>query len=147
MNNGWLKLLGVLILGLALAPMAHAAPSAAVETEIKYLIGFIETSGCEFYRNGNWYDSLRAADHLRYKYKMLAASDRISTTEDFIEKAATKSSLSGEPYEVRCSGREPITSTQWLYESLAHYRVPHVAADYAPRVMRGALNRKISRRL
>ena len=146
MNNGWLKLLGVLVLGLALAPMAHAAPSAAVETEINYLLGFIETSGCEFYRNGNWYDSPRAAEHLRYKYKMLAASDRISTAEDFIDKAATKSSLSGEPYEVRCSGREPITSTQWLRESLARYRVPNAAADCAPRVMRDALNRNINRR-
>jgi hypothetical protein len=111
-----------LILGLALLPIARAAPPAIAQAEINYLLGFVESSGCDFYRNGSWYDSKRAQAHLRYKYEMLAAHDRINTAEDFIEKAATKSSLSGRPYQVRCSGGEVLTSNQWLRDALARYR-------------------------
>ena len=128
-----------LILGLALLPAARAAPPAIAQTEINYLLGFVEKSGCDFYRNGSWYDSKRAQAHLRYKYERLAASDRIDTAEDFIEKAATKSSLSGRPYEVRCRGGETLTSNQWLREELARHRT--CVADggrCAPRITRGA---------
>ena len=105
--------------------------------KINYLLRFIESSDCEFYRNGSWYDSKRAQAHLRDKYQMLAAADQISTAEDFIEKAATKSSLSGRPYEVRCGGGEALTSNQWLRKALARYRT--YGAYDAPRVLRGAL--------
>ena len=125
------------LLGLAFLTVANAAPQAIAQTEINYLLGFVESSGCEFYRNGSWYDSKRAQAHLRDKYQMLAAADQISTAEDFIEKAATKSSLSGRPYEVRCGGGEALTSNQWLRKALARYRT--YGAYDAPRVLRGAL--------
>ena len=128
--------LGVL-LGLTLLPIARAAPPAVAQTEINYLLESIDRSGCEFYRNGTWYDSKKAQAHLRYKYEMLAAHDQIKTAEDFIGKAATKSSLSGRPYEIRCSGGEAVTTTQWLHDVLARYRAH--GADGAPRVTRGAL--------
>jgi len=92
--------------GLALLSVASAEPPTIAKTEVNYPLGFIESSGCEFYRNGTWYDSKRAQAHLRDKYELLAAADRISTAEDFIEKAATKSGLSGRPYQVRCRGDE-----------------------------------------
>jgi hypothetical protein len=126
-----------LVLGLALLGVAHAAPPAIAQTEINYLLGFIESSGCEFYRNGSWYDAKRAQAHLRDKYEMLAAADRIHTAEDFIEKAATKSSLSGRPYQVKCRGSEAVTTNQWLRDVLARYRTS--GAHSAPRVLRGAL--------
>jgi Family of unknown function (DUF5329) len=126
-----------LFLGLTLLPVALAAPPAVAQMEINYLLGSIETSGCEYYRNGTWYDSKKAQAHLRYKYEMLAARGQINTTEDFIEKAATKSSLSGQPYEIRCSGGEAVRTNQWLHEVLARYRAH--GADAAPRVTRGAL--------
>ena len=121
MNRQLPRVLGRL-LGLALLTVASAAPPAIAQTEINYLLGFIESSGCEFYRNGSWYDSKRAQAHLRDKYQILAADDQISTAEDFIEKAATKSSLSGRPYQVRCGGGEAVTSNRWLREVLTHYR-------------------------
>jgi hypothetical protein len=126
-----------LVLGLALVRAAHAAPPEIAQTEINYLLGFIERSGCEFYRNGSWYDSKSAQAHLRDKYEMLAAADRIHTAEDFIEKAATESSLTGRPYQVRCSGSEAVTSNQWLRDVLARYRSS--GAHDAPRSTRGAL--------
>jgi hypothetical protein len=125
------------VLGLALLTVASAAPPAIAQTEINYLLGFVESSGCEFYRNGSWYDSKRAQAHLRDKYEMLAAADKINTAEDFIEKAATKSSLSGRSYQVRCGGGEAVTSNQWLRDVLTRYRADPVPG--APRVLRGAL--------
>jgi hypothetical protein len=51
------------------------------------LLGFVANSGCEFFRNGSWYDGKKAEAHLRYKYETLATRDRINTAEDFIEEA------------------------------------------------------------
>ena len=120
--NGPLSSLLCLVLALALAPVARAVPPAIAQTEINYLLGFIENSACQFFRNGSWYDGRRAAAHLRDKYEMLATADRIHTAEDFIEDAATKSSLSGQPYQVRCGGDEAIATNQWLHEILTRYR-------------------------
>src|SRR4029077_13459473 len=82
--NGPLPAVLCLALGLALAPAAHAAPPATAQTEINYLLGFIENSACEFFRNGSWYDAKKAAAHLRGKYQILASAGRIRTAEDLI---------------------------------------------------------------
>jgi hypothetical protein len=93
-----------------------------VQIEVNFLLGYVEGSGCEFYRNGTWYDSKTAQSHLRDKYKYLVARNLINTTEEFIERAATESSLSGKPYEVRCNGGAAVTSKQWLRKELARFR-------------------------
>ena len=111
-----------LTLGLSLMPAAHATPPETAQAEIDYLLTYIEASGCKFYRNGTWYDAKRAQAHLRDKYEYLAGKDRIYTAEDFIEKAATKSSLSGWPYQVRCGGIEAVPTNAWLREVLARHR-------------------------
>jgi len=125
-----------LALGLALAPAAHAAPPATAQTEINYLLGFIENSACEFFRNGSWYDAKKAAAHLRGKYEILASAGRIRTAEDLIEEAGTKSGLSGLPYQVRCGGDKAVTTNQWLRDILARYRA-HTTALGTPRPRRG----------
>ena len=117
-----------LVVAVVLLQAARAAPPATAEAEINYLLQFVETSGCEFYRNGSWFDAARAQAHLRDKYELLAKGDRISTAEDFIEQAATKSSLSGQAYKVRCGGGEPVTTTQWLRAALAALRKDAPAA-------------------
>jgi hypothetical protein len=125
------------LLGLAVLPLARAAPPQIALTEISYLLEFVGKSGCEFFRNGSWYDSKSAQAHLRYKYDLLAARDQIRTAEDFIEKGATQSSMSGRPYEVRCGSGESIATNQWLRDELVRYRA--YGAYGAPRVTRGAL--------
>ena len=130
-----------LILALMLVPVARAAPPAMAQTEINHLLEFVGSSGCEFYRNGSWFDSKRGQAHLRSKYQWLAPRDQINTAEDFIEKAATRSSLSGQPYEVRCDGGEAMkamTSNRWLHDELTRYRTPGSHQQKAPRMMRGA---------
>lgn len=112
----------VLMLGLLLVPVARAEPPASVQIEVNFLLGYLEGSRCEFYRNGTWHDSKAAQAHLRGKYRYLVASNLVNTTEQFIERAATESSLSGRPYEVRCNGGATVTSSQWLRDELARFR-------------------------
>ncbi|MGB7740801.1 MAG: DUF5329 domain-containing protein [Steroidobacteraceae bacterium] len=115
-----------LVCALALLPVVHAAPPPPpllVQTEINYLLGFVESSGCEFYRNGSWHDSKAAQHHLRYKYDWLVRHGQITTTEDFIEMAATSSSSSGKPYKIRCDGSPVVSANAWLRSVLARYRL------------------------
>ena len=113
----------VLMLGLLLVPVARAEPPTKVQIEVNFLLDYIESSGCEFYRNGTWHDSKTAQAHLRDKYKYLMARNLTNTTEEFIERAATESSFSGQPYEVRCHGGTTVTSNQWLHDELARFRM------------------------
>src|SRR5271167_1253313 len=111
-----------LTMALNLLPVARAAPPAAAEIEINHLLGLIEQSGCEFFRNGTWYDAQRAQAHLRAKYDALAANNQIKTAEDFIEKAASNSSMSGRPYQIRCGGAAGMTTNQWFSAALTRFR-------------------------
>jgi hypothetical protein len=120
--NMRLTMASALMLGLLLVPIARAEPPASVQMEVNFLLGYIEGSGCEFYRNGTWHDSKTAQAHLRDKYKNLITRNLINTTEDFIELAGTESSISGQPYEVRCNGGATVTSNQWLRDELARFR-------------------------
>ena len=120
MKIRWSK---VLALGLVIAPVARAEPPAIMQQEINYLIRHIGDSGCEFKRNGLWNNNSKTAEaHVRGKYDFLVKLGMIDTTKDFIDKAATESSLSGEPYEIRCGGDLPMPSSVWLRNELARYR-------------------------
>jgi hypothetical protein len=110
------------MVGLILVSIARAEPPVNVQREVNFLLSYIESSGCEFYRNGTWSDSKTAQTHLRDKYNYLAAENQINTTEDFIERAATGSILSGQPYEVRCNDNATVLSKQWLHDELTRIR-------------------------
>jgi hypothetical protein len=102
--------------------LVKAQPPPNVQAEVEYLLQHIERSGCAFYRNGSWYDGASAREHLRTKYDYLAKRQLIGTTEDFIDKAATKSSISGKPYKIRCADNIEVESGPWLHQVLARYR-------------------------
>ena len=116
----------VLLLFVILSAIPFTAPTAqpppTVQTEIEYLLQHIEMSGCSFYRNGSWYDGAHARAHLRAKYDYLAAKQLVATAEDFIDKAATKSSVSGKPYKIRCADGAEVESGPWLRQVLAQHR-------------------------
>ncbi|MHB8535737.1 MAG: YfeK family protein [Sulfuricaulis sp.] len=112
----------VLMLGLALAPVARAEPPTSVQIEVNFLLGYVEGSACKFYRNGTWRDAKAAQEHLRDKYMYLVARNRINTTEDFINMAASESSFSGLPYKVMCNSDAAVTSNQWLHDELVRFR-------------------------
>ena len=103
--------------------LAAAAPTAApVRAEINLLLTKLQASGCEFNRNGSWYSGAEAKDHMLRKLEYIEGKSTVLSTEQFIELAATKSSSSGKPYQVRCSGEMPIESQVWLVKQLGVLR-------------------------
>ena len=127
----WLGLWLGLGLGLVIAPVARAEPPAIVQQEINHLIRYIGDSNCEFKRNGIWNNNSKTAEaHVRGKYDFLVKLGLIETTKDFIDKAATESSLSRQPYEVRCGGNLPMPSSFWLSHELARYQARHSSEDF-----------------
>jgi Family of unknown function (DUF5329) len=132
------QLLMTSLLGLAalLRPaqaQAQESGTAIAAAEVNHLLTFVATSGCAFRRNGTWYDEARAEAHLRFKYQSLLSGSRAVSAETFIDRAASTSSLSGRPYEVRCRGGATILCRVWLRDELAHFR----ASAGTPRTARG----------
>lgn len=118
-----MKMKYLLMLGLFFSVWTQAAGVADNSTaEINHLFTYLEDSGCEFNRNGSWYSAKDASAHLRKKYDYLAGKDLITTAESFIEGAATKSSVSGKAYQVRCVGATPVESAGWFTAELVRYR-------------------------
>ena len=107
-----------LLVLLAFAPSLVRADQTA--TEIDYLLSTIGQSDCVFVRNGKEYDAQDAEAHLRMKYRR--GKRYAPTTEKFIERLASMSSMSKKPYFIECNGEEPVQSGQWLTQLLNHYR-------------------------
>ena len=103
-------------------PAFPAEPSAQAKAEIGRLLSSLGTSKCEFYRNGSWHPAADAQAHLTKKYEYLLEKGAISTTEQFITDAGSKSSMSGEQYQVRCPDRAAEPSAKWLTDELARLR-------------------------
>ncbi|QAY94271.1 hypothetical protein CUN63_26435 [Pseudomonas sp. ACM7] len=62
--------------------------------------------------------------HLEKKLNYLVGKNMVSSAEDFIDLAATKSSMSGRAYEVRCPrGVQPAST--WLKTELQRQRQLH----------------------
>lgn len=103
-------------------PLAVAGAQPAPQAEIANLIAGLGSSGCAFERNGSWYDAARAQAHLQKKYDYLRKRGLADTTEHFIERAASSSSLSGKPYHVRCPGQPAQPSADWFRQKLRTLR-------------------------
>lgn len=88
-----------LLLG-ASAALAFAAPPASEQTLIDGLIQRVSTMrSMTFLRNGKPHDAAEAAKHMRAKFDHF--KDEIATAEDFIERCASRSEMTGKPYQVR----------------------------------------------
>ena len=111
-----------LALALWMPAGASSAPPESVRVEVEYLLASVRNSGCLFFRNGTWYEGKAAEAHLRDKFDYLMLHDRIESVEDFIEGAATASSLSGLPYSLKCAGSDAVSSNRWLRDRLARHR-------------------------
>ena len=106
---------------IALALLLPATSSGAdAETEIEYLLTTIGESNCIFIRNGKRHDAEDAEDHLRMKYRR--GKRYAPTTEKFIERLASASSMSKKPYYIECGENEPVPTGDWLTERLRDYR-------------------------
>jgi Family of unknown function (DUF5329) len=117
-----IKLLSFIGLLLAFWATSFAAEPAASKQEITHLLTALETSNCQFNRNGTWYSAKEASAHLQTKYKYLQDKDLVPSAEKFIERAATESSLSGKAYQIKCADNVVQASSPWLTALLKKYR-------------------------
>jgi hypothetical protein len=111
------------LVGLALACVAQAgALPPAARVEIDVLLQRLETSGCRFNRNGSWYAGPEAHAHLQRKLEYLENRGLVETTEQFIERGASQSSMTGRAYVVKCGTGQPVESRVWLMRQLQAIR-------------------------
>jgi hypothetical protein len=110
------------ILFLAWTALALATPSLGqtTEDEIFHLLQFVGKSQATFIRNSQAYPPEEAAEHLQRKWDH--HKKRISTAEDFIRLAGTKSLFSDKPYQVRLEDGTILESRAWLMTELDRYR-------------------------
>lgn len=120
------KLCNLLLAGAlaAIAVPASAAPGAATQREITGLMQALESSGCRFQRNGSWYEAPAARAHLQRKYDYLLKRDMVDSSEQFIDRAASRSSMSGRPYRVACAGVPEQDASAWFLQQLRRLRAP-----------------------
>ena len=109
----------LLAASLAVPATAPAAPDAKASREIDHLLAFVAASDCKFVRSGSEYDGKAAREHL--KRKLDAVRSKLSTADQFVDRIASESSMTGEAYKVRCGSRE-LTSKAWLHGELTTYR-------------------------
>jgi len=100
-------------------PLSVTATTARTEQEVQYLFNFIVESDCIFIRNDTEYTASEARDHMQRKYDY--ARRWIGNTEQFISRIASKSSMSGNRYRIRCQDQLRY-SDNWLTEELQRYR-------------------------
>ena len=120
----------VILRWVAIACCALAASAAAwagelsgtAHKEITLLLDRIEASNCSFGRNGNWYPSAEARKHLQMKLDYMVKRNMLGSTEEFIVKAASNSSVSGEAYQIRCGSGAAMPSATWLTAELKRIR-------------------------
>lgn len=112
-----MKFLGILAFLLS-ASLALALPPKA---EIEALLGYLKNlDGAVFIRNGSEHTATEAAAHLRLKSEKQAG--KIKTAEDFIALCGTKSSISGQRYQIRLKNGQLRYANDWLTERLRQIR-------------------------
>jgi Family of unknown function (DUF5329) len=124
-----MRLLLLLFLSL-LAAVCSAAPlSPAARAEIDALMTRLEASGCEINRNGTWYPAADARSHLLTKLGYLEERGAVQNAEQFIERAASRSSMSGRAYLIRCGDQPPTETGTWLALQLQAMRASAPVAN------------------
>lgn len=89
---------------------------ASENEKIETLLKKIERSDLIFIRNGLEYRAQDAADHLRDKWNQ--GRDQIKTYDDFITYIASRSSISGQPYQVKLKDGSLVLAKTWYHEQM-----------------------------
>lgn len=84
--------------------------------KINALIDYIGKLDAVFIRNGEEHTAKKAAEHLAYKYKK--AVNKITTAKEFIDFLASKSSVTGTPYQIKYKNGSVINARDVLYNQL-----------------------------
>ncbi len=100
-----------------LVVVTHAAPPPHEQSRIERLIRFVESQkDMKFIRNGSEYSCAEAAKFLRGKLESMGGE--VTTAREFIERIASKSSMSGQPYHVKFADGRLIPAAQFLADEL-----------------------------
>ena len=115
-NFKWVVCALVLLLGCSMA-RAQVAPPEPEKQKIEALINRVsDLKGAKFIRNGREYDVNTAVRFLRGKWK--ANDEEVRTARDFVDKVASISGTSGEPYHIRFQDGRETTSRNFLLAEL-----------------------------
>lgn len=98
-----------------------------MNAEIDYLLDAVAASDCAFIRNGKEHSAAEAGDHLQMKRRR--GSRYYDSTEEFIERIASRSSWSGRDYQIRCGDEPTVTARAWFTNLLATYRRAAASAE------------------
>ena len=104
------------IIDKAAEPASAAAPLSEKEKIELLILAVAQLKNAVFIRNGSEHTLADAVDHMRMKWK--AAGEQITTARQFIEGAASKSSVSGEPYEIRFADGRTVTAGEFFRTEL-----------------------------
>ena len=105
-----------LMLGTA-ALLAHATPSDTEDKLIDTLIQRVsKMSSMIFLRNGSEYNASDAARHMQAKYDYF--KKELLTAEDFIERCASRSEMTGQAYKVKLTNGTVRDANEFLNSEL-----------------------------
>lgn len=91
--------------------------SLSEEEKIERLIAAVkELKGATFIRNGGEHSAADAVEHMRRKWEN--GKGRIRTAREFIQFAASRSSLSGEAYRIRFADGKEVTAEAFFRKEL-----------------------------
>ena len=104
----------------------QADPDPKTKAEIDHLLKFVTDSKVTFIRNGDPHKTTEAVKHIKAKRDHYIK--KISTAEDFVKLAATKSALSGRKYQVKLADGTTRENAKWLLDELERHRKAEAAA-------------------
>ena len=122
----------LLLTSLAASGDGTGQPSEYLESTIQFLLKHVTDSGLIFIRNSDRHTAANAAEHMNSKYEYFRG--KIKTPEDFIQRCASKSLMSGKPYRVMLENGEEVRTDEWLLRALASYRRSAGSNSFADRV-------------
>ncbi|RTQ34671.1 hypothetical protein EJP69_09645 [Variovorax gossypii] len=109
-----------LVLG-ASTLLAHATPSDTEDKLIDTLIQRVSRmSSMIFLRNGSEYNAADAAKHMQAKYDYF--KKELLTAEDFIERCASRSEMTGQAYKVKLTNGTVRDANEFLNGELRALR-------------------------
>lgn len=109
-----------LLLG-TVALWAQATPSASEDKLIDTLIQRVaKMQSMVFVRNGSEYNAADAAKHMHDKYDYF--KKELATAEDFIERCASRSEMTGQAYKVKLTNGVEKSANEFLNGELRTLR-------------------------
>jgi hypothetical protein len=109
----------VVLLAIGAVPVQGGGLPAGERAKIEALIQYVEhQTDAVFIRNNKAYPATIAARFLRDKWA--ASLEEIGSAQEFIEKIASVSSTSGQPYRIRFTDGYELLSGEYLRAALQH---------------------------